>query len=65
VKATLPTLRTLPDASSAATARIAGGSRVLVLHERSDGWSQVQVTIYTGYEAMSKPRTPKRLDVLP
>jgi len=49
VNATSLTLRTLPNASSAATARIAGGSRVLVLHEGSDGWSQVQVAAYTGY----------------
>jgi len=49
VNATSLTLRTRPDAAAAATALIAGASRVHLVQERADGWSQVQVDQHTGY----------------
>jgi uncharacterized protein YgiM (DUF1202 family) len=49
VNATSLTLRSRPDAAAAASASIAGASRVLLVEERADGWSQVQVAEHTGY----------------
>ncbi|MGI4823652.1 MAG: hypothetical protein ACRYFV_20775 [Janthinobacterium lividum] len=49
VNATSLTLRTRPDAAAAASAVIAGASRVQLVEERADGWSQVQVAEHTGY----------------
>jgi hypothetical protein len=49
VNATFLTLRTRPDAVATASAVIAGASRVQLVEERADGWSQVQVAEHTGY----------------
>jgi uncharacterized protein YgiM (DUF1202 family) len=49
VNATSLTLRTRPDAVAAASASIAGASRVQLVEERADGWSQIQVADHTGY----------------
>jgi hypothetical protein len=49
VNATSLTLRTSPAATAAALATVAGASRVQLLHERTDGWSQVQVAQAHGY----------------
>ncbi|MGI4759174.1 MAG: hypothetical protein ACRYF0_00605 [Janthinobacterium lividum] len=42
-------LRTRPDAAAAASALIAGASRVQLVEERADGWSQVQADGHAGY----------------
>jgi hypothetical protein len=49
VNATSLTLRARPEATSAASALIAGASRVQLVQERPDGWSQVQVDGLAGY----------------
>jgi len=49
VNATYLTLRARPDATATANAIIAGASRVQLVQERPDGWSQVQVDEHTGY----------------
>ena len=49
VNATSLTLRVRPDATATASAIIAGASRVQLMQERPDGWSQVQVDEHTGY----------------
>jgi uncharacterized protein YgiM (DUF1202 family) len=49
VNATSLTLRTRPDAAASASAVIAGASRVQLVAERADGWSQVQVAEHSGY----------------
>jgi uncharacterized protein YgiM (DUF1202 family) len=49
VNATALTLRSRPDATAAASAIIAGASRVQLMEERTDGWSQVQVDGHAGY----------------
>jgi hypothetical protein len=49
VNATSLTLRVSPAASAAASATIAGASRVQLLQERIDGWSHVQVAQVIGY----------------
>jgi hypothetical protein len=49
VNATSLTLRASPAASAAASATIAGASRVQLLQERIDGWSHVQVAQALGY----------------
>jgi hypothetical protein len=49
VNATSLTLRTRPDAVAAASAVIAGASRVQLVHEQEGGWSQVRVDGYAGY----------------
>lgn len=49
VNATSLTLRARPDAAAAASALIAGASRVQFVNEQTDGWSQVRVEGHTGY----------------
>ena len=49
VNATSLTLRARPDAAAAASALIAGASRVQLVHEQADDWSQVRVDGHTGY----------------
>lgn len=49
VNATSLTLRTRPDAAATASATIAGASRVQLVQERADGWSQVQAGAFIGY----------------
>lgn len=49
VNATSLTLRARPDATATANAIIAGASRVYLIEERPDGWSQVRVADHTGY----------------
>ncbi|MDO7885990.1 SH3 domain-containing protein [Hymenobacter cheonanensis] len=49
VNATSLTLRARPDATAKASAIIAGASRLQLVAERPDGWSQVQVAGHTGY----------------
>jgi uncharacterized protein YgiM (DUF1202 family) len=49
VNATSLTLRTRPDAAATASASIAGASRVQLVQDSVDGWSQVQVGRYAGY----------------
>jgi hypothetical protein len=49
VNATSLKLRPRPDATAAASAIIAGASRVQLLGEEADGWSHVQVAAATGY----------------
>jgi uncharacterized protein YgiM (DUF1202 family) len=49
VNATSLTLRVSPAATAEATATIAGASRVQLLQDRTDGWSQVQVATAVGY----------------
>jgi len=49
VNATSLTLRARPDAAAPASALIAGASRVQLMQERPDSWSQVQVDGHVGY----------------
>jgi hypothetical protein len=49
VNATSLTLRASPFATAGATATIAGASRVQLLQERADGWSQVQLAQARGF----------------
>jgi hypothetical protein len=49
VNATSLTLRVSPASTAAATATIAGASRVQLLQKRTDGWSHVQVAQALGY----------------
>ncbi|UOG74568.1 SH3 domain-containing protein [Hymenobacter tibetensis] len=49
VNASSLTLRALPSAAAQALARLDGASRLLLVEERADGWSQVQVQDYLGY----------------
>lgn len=49
VNATSLTLRASPAATATALATIAGASRVQLLQERADGWSQIQVAQARGY----------------
>lgn len=49
VNATSLTLRASPAATATALATIAGASRVQLLQERLDGWSQIQVAQTRGY----------------
>ncbi|RZK30565.1 MAG: hypothetical protein EOO63_06410 [Hymenobacter sp.] len=49
VNATSLTFRTRPDAAATASASIAGASRVQLVEERADGWSQVRVADRMGY----------------
>jgi uncharacterized protein YgiM (DUF1202 family) len=49
VNATSLTLRSSPTTTAGAAATIAGASRVQLLQERADGWSQIQVAQARGY----------------
>jgi hypothetical protein len=49
VNATSLKLRIQPDATAMASAVIAGASRVQLLGETQDGWSQIQVSAVVGY----------------
>ncbi len=49
VNATSLKLRIQPDATAMASAVIAGASRVQLLEEAEDGWSQIQVSAVVGY----------------
>jgi uncharacterized protein YgiM (DUF1202 family) len=49
VNATSLKLRSRPDATAAASATIAGASRVQLLGEDENGWSHVQVAAVSGY----------------
>jgi hypothetical protein len=49
VNATSLTLRASPAATATALATIAGASRVQLLQERTDGWSEIQVAQARGY----------------
>jgi hypothetical protein len=49
VNATSLTLRASPATTAAALATIVGASRVQLLQERTDGWSQIQVAQARGY----------------
>ncbi|OUJ74662.1 SH3 domain-containing protein [Hymenobacter crusticola] len=49
VNASSLTVRTQPNATSPAIAKLGGASRVQVRDVRSDGWSEIQAQNYTGY----------------
>jgi hypothetical protein len=49
VNASSLTLRALPSAAAQALAHLDGASRLQLVEERADGWSQVQVQDYLGY----------------